>query len=132
MANIGKIEEASRQGMVYALRIVKEKGIEGLEEEIKMRNITRAPIAVPRKALDEVVDKIAAQTMDTFLVLTIHTLNDEFGFGQKRCQRFTDRFMSKTECLEEGYVVWNDITEVLKRELNLDLDIRFNDTDVRI
>lgn len=33
-----KEEQARLEGMAQALRIAKEKGIEGLEEEIRMRN----------------------------------------------------------------------------------------------
>lgn len=34
-----EIEQARRDGMGYALRIAREKGIKGLEDEIRFRNI---------------------------------------------------------------------------------------------
>ena len=37
MGKISKEEQARLQGMAYALKKKKEKGIEGLEEEIKFR-----------------------------------------------------------------------------------------------
>ena len=33
--------------MAYALKIAKERGIEGLEEECKWRNATHAPVGLP-------------------------------------------------------------------------------------
>lgn len=40
-AKWSEIEQARRDGMGYALKIVREKGIEGLEEEVKFRNISK-------------------------------------------------------------------------------------------
>ncbi len=53
-----KEEQARMEGMAQALRTAKEKGIEGLEEEIRMRGITGLPCAVPKKALDECIVNI--------------------------------------------------------------------------
>lgn len=44
---LSREEIARRQGMEYALKIAKEKGIEGLEQEIKRRGRTVAPCLVP-------------------------------------------------------------------------------------
>lgn len=44
-----KLEEARREGMAYALNIVKTKGIGGLEEECKFRGATKMPLALPKK-----------------------------------------------------------------------------------
>lgn len=48
-----KLEEARREGMAYALKIAKTKGIEGLEEECKFRGATKMPLALPKNAIDE-------------------------------------------------------------------------------
>ena len=37
MAKLSKEEQARREGMSYALRVAREKGIDGLEEELKFR-----------------------------------------------------------------------------------------------
>lgn len=132
MTRLTKEQEAYRQGMLHGLEVARKEGLEELEKEVNLRGITAVPMTVSKSALNKCIENIANQTMDTFLVLTVHTLNDEFGFGQKRCKRFADRFMAKTNCLCDGYVTWGDITESLKQEMNLDLDIRFNDENVRI
>ena len=128
---LNKEEQARREGMAYALKIAREKGIDGLEEELKFRNCTRLPIGVKRSACDEAIGRIKEQTCDTFLILTIATLNDEFGFGQKRAQQFIDRFEFKAVCLGEGYCTWEDHVKAIKDELKLELRLRLFNQDVK-
>lgn len=119
-----KEEQARREGMAYALQIAKERGIEGLEEELKFRNCTNIPIGASRKAANDAIEGIKEQTCDSFTIMTIATLHDEFGFGQKRCQQFIDRFEQKAECLAGDYCTWQDHIKMIKDELQLDLNIR--------
>lgn len=121
---LNKEEIARREGMAYALKIAREKGIEGLEEEIRFRNCTQLPVGARRKNCEAAIEAIKNQTCDTFIALTCHTLNDEFGFGQKRLQKFITRFEEKCECLADGYCDWSDITKTMWQELNLELKIR--------
>ena len=44
MARIDKLERARQEGMSYALEVAKKKGIEGLEEELRMRGITGSKV----------------------------------------------------------------------------------------
>lgn len=126
-----KEEIARREGMAFALRIVKEKGIDGLEEECKFRGATQLPLALPKKAIDECVNNIKMNTIDTITILSAITLRDEFGFGKQRIQRFIDRFNLKAECIMEDYCTWQDNIQILKEEVGLDLSIRKNDKNVR-
>lgn len=48
-----------------------------------------------------------------FLGLCIETLHDEFGFGDKRVKRFTDRVNDKIDCINADYVTFDDILENL-------------------
>ena len=79
-----KLEEARREGMAYALKIAKTKGIEGLEEECKFRGATKMPLALPKNAIDECVLKIKENTIDTITILSAITLRDQFGFGYEK------------------------------------------------
>ena len=119
-----KEEQARREGLAYALQIAKDRGIEGLEEELKFRNCTNIPIGINRKAADEAIQGIKEQTCDSITILAISTLHDEFGYGQKRAQQYIDRFEKKAECLAEDYCTWQDHIKMIKEELNLDLTIR--------
>lgn len=132
MARLDKEEIARRDGMAYALRIAKEKGIEGLEEEIKYRNITEIPIAIKRDKLNECIENIKLNTIDTILVLSAVTLRDEFGFGKARLARFIERFNLKTDCLVEDYCTWDDLRQNLEEECGIRLSIRQNNQNVRL
>lgn len=131
MARIDKEEQARREGMAYALRIAKEKGIDALEEDMKMRNAIGLPVGVDRKALNQFTENVKFNTVDTMVILMAVTLHDEFGFGEKRVQRAIDRFMFKANCLDEDYTTWQEQIEILKEELGIELSIRANDKDVR-
>lgn len=132
MARLDKEEVARRDGMAYALRIAKEKGIEGLEEEIKYRNITEIPIAIKRDKLNECIENIKLNTIDTILILSAVTLRDEFGFGKARLARFIERFNLKTDCLVEDYCTWDDLRQNLEEECGIRLSIRQNNQNVRL
>lgn len=123
-------EKARREGMSYALKIAREKGIEELEKDLKMRKVVDLPIPVSKKALEECINNIKNNTVDTFVILMIATLHDEFGFGEKRIQRAIDRFNFKAECLAEDYCSWDDYIQTIKDELGIICDIRKNDKDV--
>ena len=131
MARIDKEEQARREGMAYALRIAKEKGIDALEEDLKMRNAIGLPVGVDRKALNQFTENVKFNTVDTMVILMAVTLHDEFGFGEKRVQRAIDRFMFKANCLDEDYTTWQEQIDILKDELGIELSIRANDKDVR-
>lgn len=127
-----KEEQARLEGMAQALRIAKAKGVEGLEADLKMRNITGLPCRVSRSVLDEVVMRIKNNMVDTFVIMTAYVSHNKFGYGQKRLERFIEEFRFQTDCLSEDYIAWQDQIEVLRKECGIELEIRRNDSDVRI
>lgn len=127
-----KEEQARMEGMAQALRIAKTKGIDGLEADLKMRNITGLPCAVSRAAMDECIMNIKYNVIDTFTILVAYTLHEKFGFGKTRLNRFIHDFNFQAECLDEDYCTWEDQIEILRQECGLDLSIRKNDKDVRV
>lgn len=126
MSSRNKEMQARTEGMAYALRTAREKGIEELEKEIKFRNLTGISLNLSRKDLNQASEKIKEMTMDTFTILTVAVLHDEFGFGEKRCQRFIDRMNQKADCLIDDFCTWDDYIRTIKDELNLNLQIRWN------
>ena len=127
-----KEEQARMEGMAQALRIAKTKGIDGLEADLKMRNITGLPCAVSRAAMDECIMNIKYNVVATFTILVAYTLHEKFGFGKTRLNRFIHDFNFQAECLDEDYCTWEDQIEILRQECGLDLSIRKNDKDVRV
>lgn len=127
MAKTNEYMAGREDGLQLALRIVKEKGIEGLEEEIRFRNITGIHTLLDKKSLDTATKKIKEMTADTFTVLSVATLRDEFDFGKKRCERFIDRMNLKAECLLDDMVTWQDFIDNIEEEMGIKLRIRRND-----
>ena len=91
---------------------------------MRFRNAINLPIAYSKQDCDAVVEQIKINVVDTVTIMAAITLRDEFDFGKKRIQQFTDRFNSKTECLLEDYVTWEDNIQILKDECGLDYVLR--------
>lgn len=127
-----KYEQARREGMAYALRIAKEKGIDGLEEELKYRNCTEMPIGISRYECEEVTAAVKHNCIDTCLILAASTLHDEFDFGKTRILRFRDRFNNKAECIMDDYSTWEDEIQVLAEEVDVVLGIRDNNKNIYV
>lgn len=119
-----KEELARREGMSYALRVAKEKGIDGLETELKRRGAYDIPIGISDKALNEFIEKVKNNTLDTVLILALVTLHDAYGFGEKRCQHFIDVFDNKADCLANpDWTTWQDQIDILREECNIELGV---------
>ena len=127
-----KEEQARLQGMSYALKVAKEKGIDGLEEELKRRKAYNIPVRIGDKELQAFTDNAKNMMLDTILILASVTLHDEFGFGHDRLNRFKERFNFKAECIGDSFTDWQDQIEILKEECGLEYSIRFNDKNVMV
>ncbi len=114
-------------GLLMALDIAKNGGIEALEKEIRFRNVTGIRTALAKKDLDKATIKIKEQLLDTVTVLSVATLYDEYGFGAKRCMRFIERFNLKAECLVDDMASWEDYIQAIQEELGIEMVIRKNE-----
>ena len=127
---MGKVDlytQGRSAGMLLALQIVKESGVEGLEKEIRFRNVSGINLQVTSKELDKAADAIKRQTIATVSLLTLSVLHDRFGFGPKRAAEFWKWFDSRAENLMGDIASWHDWYEVVKKELKLDIPIHYND-----
>ena len=127
---MGKIDDymsGKEDGLLLAARIVEKDGLAGLEEEIRYRNITGIHTGLARKELEKATTRIKEMTLDTFTVLSVAVLRDEFEFGRKRISRFIERMNLKAECLVDDMVTWKDFTDYIRQDLGIDLRIRRND-----
>ena len=127
MNKMKEYERGREDGLDLALRIVRDGGIEALEREIKFRGITGVHTSLASKVLDKAARKIKEMTLDTFTILGVATLRDEFEFGKKRCQRFINRMNLKAECLLDDMVSWQDFIENIEEEMGIKLRIRGNE-----
>lgn len=94
-----KLHEARMAGAAWLMNVIKTQGMEAAEKELKTRGAMFVPLEVNQKQLDESVYKIKLNTIDTILIMSCMVLRDEFDFGQKRLDRFCERFNSKTEAI---------------------------------
>lgn len=83
------------EGMEYAHRIAREKGIDELEKEVRFRNKTGISLNVSQEELNKASNRIKEMTLDTFTIMIIACVHDEFDFGKKRCQRLLDRIRKR-------------------------------------
>ena len=62
-----EMQQYRNDGMAYAYKIAKEKGIEALEKEIKYRKATFLPSAVQEKDVTKFVDETKENNLGSFL-----------------------------------------------------------------
>lgn len=82
------IIQGRNEGMAFALRIAREKGVDELEKEIARRNISGINARLTHQEIDQASDRIKQMVLDTVLAMSCMTLHDEFGFGKDRLIRF--------------------------------------------
>lgn len=96
------------------------------KKELAARRAMFIPLEINQAQLEESVEKIKMNTIDTVLIMSCMVLRDEFGFGQKRIKQFFDRFNLKTECICDGDVIWDDFIDALREETGIEFSIREN------
>lgn len=126
MSKLDQYMQGRTEGMEFALRLAKDKGIEELEKEVRFRNRTGISLNLTRQELAAGSQNIKNMTFDTMLAMSLMVLRDEFDFGKKRLERFKDRFTQKATSLADDYCTWLDIIDTIKDETGIDLEIRIN------
>lgn len=132
MAKLSKEEIARREGMAYALRIAKEKGIEALEEDLKMRNAIDLPCRVSKADLSKFSENVKYNIVFYIKVLMAVTMHDEFGFGNKRIKQMFKRFDLKAECLADDYTTWDEQVSIIAEECGIDMKFGIKDINVTV
>lgn len=132
MAKLSKEEIARREGMAYALRIAKEKGIEALKEDLKMRNAIDLPCRVSKADLDKFSENVKYNIVFYIKILMAVTMHDEFGFGNKRIKQMFKRFDLKAECLADDYTTWDEQVSIIAEECGIDMKQDVKDINVTV
>ena len=118
-AKWAELEQARRDGIGYALGIVREKGIEGLEEDVRFRNISKVSVAMSKDEYKDLTERMGKRISQVILTLAEITLRDEFGFGKSRLEKFADRLNEKAGCVAEGYTTVEEQLEILEKETGM-------------
>lgn len=117
------------QGMVYALKIANEGGIEALEKEIRMRNFLCAPIGCPEKEVRKLYQNFSQNIYVNMLSVMLWTLHDSFGFGKSRLHRLKADYDKNTavifdlDYMGQHYVRLQDYAVELNKSYDLGIDV---------
>lgn len=124
MSKINDRMEGRNQGMAFALEIVREGGVEALEQEVQSRNISGLSMTMTKKEIEANLDKIKYHSTTMSIAVSLITLLDEFGMGKYQVRKFKETFDKK---VDEIIANDGDTTELLDRiEKELGLRITFD------
>lgn len=118
-----KTAEARLGGMDYALRQIKQIGIDEFEKELKWRNRNGISLPVSQHELNENSNQIRMSILKFVLTVAIAILHDEYDFQTDECNRFRDRFNLKVACMDDGYASLDDYTDMIKDELDIEIGV---------
>lgn len=125
MAKMTEYMRGFEDGLDLAVRITRKNGLHGLEDEIKYRNITGFHTKMPKQDMNNLTYQVKDKLMSHLMVLVFAAVHDEFGFGEKRCQRFMDGLNRGADYLLEDLATWDDYIQAIKEETGLKLEIRW-------
>lgn len=132
MSNLKKEEQMRREGMAYALRVAKERGVDGLEKELERRNATEVPIRISTSQLKEFSQLVKHNVIFYMGVLTKGVLADKFDFDADQLKIFDENLNFRADCLTEDYTTWKDQIDTLNEDFNLGIKDEGIDTTIRI
>lgn len=121
MNKMREYERGREDGLDLARRITREGGLEALEKECRFRGVTGIHTSLARKDLDKASEKIKQLVSECCVIMAIAVLHDEFGFGQKRCQKFMVGMDKASDYIDQGLAEWIDYVQAIKEELGIEL-----------
>ena len=123
-----KIQEytnARNDGMEFALKIIEEKGIDGLKEEMKFRKSIPLPTQVTKEIFLDAMMQFKDNTVDLIKLVATCALDREFEFNAEQLDRFNKRFDLLMECLDDSdNVLPGERLENLKEETEYNLVLK--------
>ena len=129
MAKVDKEYTWRMQGMTHALEVAKKSGVDGLEKEVRMRGLLRAPLAYTNTQIDNFWGQLSQNLYATVITVSAMSLHDAFGFGKERIRRWKNEFNKKTESalnldwLGEHFVSLEDYAVYLNEQYDLGIDV---------
>lgn len=121
--------EQRMQGMSYAYDIAKKDGIEGLEREIRRRNITKIPMSTNQAELKRVWDNLCQNMYNNITACFLYSLKEEFHFGKKRTARLIKRYtkvvdaVTDVDYMGEHYIRLEDYAYEVNEKLGMNINI---------
>ena len=123
MGKIDQLMQGRNEGLLLALKVVKQGGIEALEKEIEFRRLTGISPMMTRAEFDVLERQLRHDHALASIPLTLLTLHDEFGFGKLRAHRYSMRHMKKIDGLVDfsSGVTYKDYIKAVKEEMDYDI-----------
>lgn len=121
--------EYRMQGMSYAFQIAKKDGIDGLEKEIKRRNITKVPMSTTQAELRRIWDELCQNMYNNVTVCFLYALREEYGFGKVRTDRLMKRYQKAVndvmdvDYMGEHYIRMEDYAVEVNEKLKVNLNV---------
>lgn len=122
MSRIDKEMMARNEGMILALKIVKEGGIEALEREVAFRNKTGYGFKQTEKEVNWMITDIKKRIITNVFSLVFATIRDEFDFGPTRLKRLYDRCNSRAHAMIDDLIDCEAYRKQLKAETGINID----------
>ena len=128
MGRINKEYEWRMQGMMAALKIAENEGIEALKKDIKNRGFWKLHISITEKDRQELLETMSRNLYTVFLCTVCETLNSKFGYGKKRLHQFKEEFDKVVQITTdfdwagEHYVTLDDYARDLNRKYEIGID----------
>ena len=123
VSNLKKEMEARNQGMVYALKIAKDGGIEALEQEIKNRGITGISLSVSRKELEDASEKVKLHAMQFSVLVSLVTLYNEFKFSNFQGIKFTEEYWKVVSSIAEDNMTTAEYIASVKDKMGIEIEL---------
>lgn len=105
-------------GLLLALRILREEGREALEKECEFRRRTGIFTSVSVKELSKASEEILSLVNESQILLCLSVLHDEFDFGEKRLNQAMDAWEEKNEAFRGDLYLYADYREQLEDTMN--------------
>lgn len=123
--------ESRMNGMLYARKILKDNGLETgpLDNEIRMRGITKIEITCPSDAVYDTWRDIVANLYANMCTCMFFTLNESEGWGATRIKRLKERFDENVKTavdldyLGEHYTTIEEYAKELNDKYNIGMDL---------
>jgi len=124
MAKLTNIQQSFNNGLSLALQIAKEKGIEGLEAELKFRGITGLHTHLSKSDIEKVEKIFKKQVILYYTAASLYTLKEKFGFGKVRLKKYYDQFEDLCDSVMRDYLTLDDVVQYLKDQYEIDLNFK--------
>lgn len=113
--------------MGYALRYLEmhDGNLDALRDDMAARGALGYPVPMAYDDITAFEAKVKNNTLDCVLVLVMSILHDMNGFGRKRLQDLVKRAAVCCAMMAQDRLAWVDLQEGLKREVGIDIPIRW-------